>query len=116
MTHNAAAPALAAIPAASTSVPGRDHATKAHRSWNIASAAKTYPDGNQSRQCIGVTAKWIIAAPREAIAAQRAANRLSVFVTSLVPTTSTVARQPNQHEQQRITVASRISNAPGCYR
>ncbi len=116
MTHNAAAPALAAIPAASTRVPGRDHATKAHRSWNTASAAKQAPNGNQSRQCIGVTAKWITAAPREAIAAQRAANRLSVFVISLVATTSTVARQPNRHEQQRITVASQISNASRWFR
>lgn len=57
MTHNAAAPTLAAIPAAKTTAPGRDHATKAQISWNAASAAKDNPDGNQSRQCIGVTAK-----------------------------------------------------------
>jgi hypothetical protein len=63
-----------------------------------------------------VTAKWITAAPREAIAAQRAANRLSVFVTSLVATASTVARWLNQHEQQRITITSQINNASRCYR
>jgi hypothetical protein len=57
MTHSAAAPALAAIPTAKTKVPGRDQVTKAQISWNAASAAKDNPDGNQSRQCIGVTAK-----------------------------------------------------------
>ena len=56
MTHSAAAPALAAIPTAKTKVPGRDQATKAQISWNVASTAKNTPDGNQSRQCIGVTA------------------------------------------------------------
>jgi len=111
VTHNAAAPALAAIPAARTKVPGRDQATKAQISWNMASAAKKTPDGNQSPQCIGVTAKWITAAPSEATAAQRAASRLSVFDASLVATSSTITQPPNQHEQQDIAVASQISNA-----
>ncbi len=112
VTHNAAAPALTVIPAASTRAPGRNQATTAHSSWKIASAAKNNPDGNQSRQCIGVTAKWITAAPSEATAAQRAARRLSVFVISLGDTSTTVTQLPIHHEQQRITVASRISNAP----
>ncbi len=56
VTHNAAAPILAAIPAANNQVWGRDHTAIAHTSWKVASPAKNTPDGNQSRQCIGVTA------------------------------------------------------------
>lgn len=112
MTHKAAAPALAAIPAARTQVPGRDHAKKAQISWNVASAAKNTPDGNQSRQCIGTTATWITAAPSEATAAQRAARRLSVFVVSLAAIASTITRRLNQHEQQYVTVESQLGNAP----
>ncbi|BBZ66630.1 hypothetical protein MINS_20590 [Mycolicibacterium insubricum] len=77
---------MATIPADSTKAPGRDHAKKAQTSWNVANAAKKTPEGNQSRQCIGVTAKWMTAAPKEATAAHRAASRLSVLVTSLAPT------------------------------
>lgn len=57
VTHNAAAPALAAMPAARPQLSGRDHATAAQTSWKVANNAKNTPDGNQSRQCIGVTAK-----------------------------------------------------------
>jgi hypothetical protein len=45
----------------------------------------------------------------EAIAAQRAANQLSVFVTSLVRTAAQSARAA-AHQ-----VANQISDAPGCY-
>lgn len=111
VTHNPAAPRLAAIPAASTRVPGRDQATYAHRSWNVARAAKNTPDGNQSRQCIGTTAKWITAAPSEATAAQRAARRLSVFVRSRVAATEpTVTEDRGQYEQQRVTIKSHKNN------
>jgi hypothetical protein len=71
---------LPATPAASTNVVGRDQAKKAQINWNTAIDTKNTPDGSQSRQCIGATAKWITAAPRDAVAAQRAAKRLSVFV------------------------------------
>lgn len=57
MTHKLATPALAAIPPARTTVFGRDQATKAHSSCKVARTAKNAPDGNQSRQCIGVTVK-----------------------------------------------------------
>lgn len=94
ITHNPAAPALAAIPAARTTGPGRRQAAMAHSSWKPASVAKNSPEGIQSRQCIGVTATWITAAPSEAIAAQRAASRLSVFLASLVATYRRCHAQP----------------------
>lgn len=56
-THNPAEPALPTTPAASTSVPGRDHAMKPHNNWNVAIEAKNTPDGIQSCQCVGATAK-----------------------------------------------------------
>jgi hypothetical protein len=73
---------LPAIPAASTNVVGRDQAKKAQISWKAAIDTKNTPDGSQSRQCIGATAKWITAAPTDAVAAHRAASRLSVFVAA----------------------------------
>ncbi|HNM85785.1 MAG TPA: hypothetical protein PKI77_14825, partial [Mycobacterium sp.] len=111
ITHNAAAPALAAIPAASTNDWGRDQARKAQTSWNVASPAKNNPEASQSRQCIGVTAKWMTAAPSEALAAQRAASRLSVCFVCLLAMATTLPAQPNQHQQRRITVISQIGNA-----
>lgn len=93
ITHKPAAPRLEAMPANRTTAPGRTQAMKAHSTWNAASAAKNTPDGNQSRQCIGVTATWIAPAPRDAIAAQRAASRLSVFFKSFNATRTTVAEQ-----------------------
>ncbi len=48
--------------------------------------AKNSPDGNQSRQCMGATTMWIVAAPTEAIAAHRADNWLSVLIASLAVT------------------------------
>lgn len=57
ITHKVAAPAFPTIPAARTTAFGRDQAMKAHSNWNVASAAKNTPEGTQSRQCIGVTAK-----------------------------------------------------------
>lgn len=80
ITHNATEPALPKIPAARTSLVGYDHARYPQISWNTAIEAKKTPDGTQSVQCIGITAKWITAAPIEATAAHRAASRLSVFV------------------------------------
>ncbi|MCX6480769.1 MAG: hypothetical protein NTY24_10360 [Mycobacterium sp.] len=72
-THSAAAAPLTTIPAASSKTGGRVQARIAQISWNTAMVAKNNPDGIQSRQCAGVAAKWITAAPREAIAAARAA-------------------------------------------
>jgi hypothetical protein len=39
--------------------------------------------GIHSCQCVGTTARWITAAPSEAIAASRAASLLSVFFAAL---------------------------------
>lgn len=66
-------------PAASIKAVGRDQATNAHTIWKTAIDAKKTPDGSQSFQCIGATAKWMTAAPKEAIAAHRAPRRLSVL-------------------------------------
>ncbi|EHB55257.1 OmpA/MotB domain protein [Mycolicibacterium rhodesiae JS60] len=90
ITHNAAEPALPMTPTASSNRVDFDHATNPHINWNTAIEAKNTPDGSQSFQCIGTTAKWMTAAPIEATAAQRAASRLSVFLTSLTSTASTV--------------------------
>ncbi|MCV7218354.1 hypothetical protein H7J51_24110 [Mycobacterium crocinum] len=63
----------------STTIVGRDHAMNPQTNWNTAMDAKNNPDGSQSFQCIGVTAKWMTAAPIDAVAAHRAASRLSVL-------------------------------------
>jgi len=52
-------------------------------SWNSAIETKNSPDGIHSFQCVGTTAKWITAAPSEAVAARRAASLLSDFVAAL---------------------------------
>lgn len=57
ITHRAAELVLPTTPVASTSVPGRDHAMKPHNNWNVAIEAKNTPDGIQSFQCVGATAK-----------------------------------------------------------
>ena len=78
-TQSAAKPALATIPAARSTAGGRVQTRNAHISWNTAIEAKKTPEGSQSLQWEGVTAKWITAAPIEAIAAARAATLLSVL-------------------------------------
>ena len=59
------------------------HTTRAQISWSSAIETKNSPDGIHSCQCVGTTAKWITAAPSEAIAARRAASLLSVFFAAL---------------------------------
>lgn len=77
-TQSATKPALATIPAARSTAGGRDHARNDHISWNTAIEAKKIPEGSQWFQWAGVTAKWITAAPSDAVAAARAATLLSV--------------------------------------
>ena len=59
------------------------HYTSAQISWSSAIETKNSPDSIHSCQCVGTTAKWITAAPSEAIAARRAASLLSVFFAAL---------------------------------
>lgn len=68
------------IPAASTDVVVRATTNRAQISWKSAIETKNKPDGIHSCQCVGTTAKWMMAAPNEATAARRAANLLSVLV------------------------------------
>jgi hypothetical protein len=77
--QSAAKPALAAIPATRSTAGGRVQASNAQISWNTAIEAKKIPEGSQSLQWAGVTAKWITAAPIDAVAAARAATLLSVL-------------------------------------
>jgi hypothetical protein len=44
---------------------------------------KNSPDGIHWFQCVGTTAKWMTAAPNEAVAARRKASPLSVSVAAL---------------------------------
>jgi hypothetical protein len=71
------------MPAPRSGVPGRAHAANAQITWKTATEAKNKPAGIQSRQCDGMTARWITAAPIDAIAASRAASALSVPVSAL---------------------------------
>ena len=77
------APTLSMIPAASTDVVIRARTSRAQISWNSAIDTKNRPDGNHSCQCVGTTAKWTIAAPKEASAASFRASLLSVLVAAL---------------------------------
>lgn len=109
-THRAAEPTLAAIPAANSSRVGRDQARNPHASWKTAIDAKNTPEGTQSFQCMGATAKWMTAAPIDATAAHRAASRSSVFLASFAATPSTLTQHLGRGEQRVVTVESQIRN------
>ena len=115
--QSAAKPAFAMTPAVRSSAGGRVQASNAQINWNTAIEAKKIPEGSQTLQCAGVTAKWITAAPNEAVAAARAATLLSVPETALeiiapmVPTGGEATQAPAHNGRVSDSLSAVISAA-----